>query len=310
MAYVWQIVIATFYPKSIIKGVILNARPNRNNNKLTRITNVLPLIRSYTTKPLKNAKIKITLNEDVFETQTNNQGAFFLEVLNTFNKKPIISVHYQKTKLDITQNYPIFFKNNKNNIGVISDIDDTILASHTADIIKRLITLVLVPSHKRKTISFTEKLLNVLALNKSNIYYVSKSESNLFGIISSFMQKNKLPKGPLLLTPFLNFKGLLKHKKGKDFKLSNIKYIIQNSPIHKKFILFGDDTQKDMEVYSTICNLFPDRIALVYIRQTKKKISRKKLDLWKNLKHIFPNAVYFNKNTDINSEIEKIKTLF
>ncbi|MCK5816257.1 MAG: App1 family protein, partial [Flavobacteriaceae bacterium] len=136
----------------------------------------------------------------------------------------------------------------------------------------------------------------------------SKSESNLFEILTSFISENKFPKGVLLLTPYLNFKQLLKGNKKIDFKLNTIHFIIENS-LNKKFILFGDDTQKDMEIYETIVKSFPNKIERIYIRKTKKHLSKQKSKLLNKLKETFPKTIYFNEETDLNLELKEVEKL-
>ena len=57
-----------------------------------------------------------------------------------------------------------------------------------------------------------------------------------------------------------------------NFKKDTIRLIIENNG-PKKYILFGDDTQKDLEVYSDIVKENAQRIQQVYIRQTKSGLS-------------------------------------
>ncbi|MEN8186677.1 MAG: App1 family protein [Bacteroidota bacterium] len=309
MAHVWQISIIAFSSITSLRGVVLYSEPKKQKNRMSIRTNLIKLINSYTIPPLKNASISIKLNEIEYKVSTNNQGAFSLDLDYSIEKEPNISVFYQGKKLIINQDYPIFHKNSQGNIDVISDIDDTLIVSHTATAIKRIGTLAMVSPHKRKTIEFTEKIINYLKKNHAGVFYVSKSESNLFGVLSSFIEHNKLPKGFLLLTPYLNFVQLLKGKKGKDFKIENISFIIENSG-DEKFVLFGDDTQKDMKIYTKIAKYYPDRISKIYIRQTKTKINKRKQMYWENLKSTFPKSVYFNKETDINAELKSIDKLF
>ena len=308
MAFVWQISVLALSSKTIINGVILNAMPSLEKKRISVLENLITLVKSYTRRPLKTTKIKIKLDKREFHVLTNKQGVFKLELDYTLEKEPEIDVFFQDKKLNIVQEYPVFFSNLTNEIDVISDIDDTILVSHTANIVKRIGVLSFVSPLKRKTVQFTQQLLSFSQEYPCNVFYVSISESNLFRVLCSFINNNQLPKGILLLTPYLNFKQLLKGKKGKDFKLNNIQYIIENSN-DKRFILFGDDTQRDMEVYAIISKIYPKRIARIYIRKTKKNVSKRKRLLLKNLKEIFPATVYFNENTDVDLEMKQIENL-
>ncbi len=308
MAFISQISIVAFESKSIITGVILN-KSSRKKHVKGILANLKSVLLSYRSILLKNAPIIISLDKKKYEISTNENGIFDLEIDYSIKSKPEISLLFQSHELEIQQEYPIFFKNSKSNIGIISDIDDTILVSHTANIIKRIGVLSFVPANKRKTIKFTQELLSLVSLNNSNVFYVSKSESNLFELLSTFIIYHQLPKGVLLLTPYLSVRQLLYSKKGKDFKLNKILFVLNNS-VNKKFILFGDDTQKDMEIYRIIANTHRKSIARIYIRQTKKKVNRRQRKLWNNLKETFSDSVYFNEHSNVTDELKELEKLY
>jgi phosphatidate phosphatase APP1 len=308
MVFIWQLSILTLSSKTIINGVVLKAKYPGNKKRKRIFKNLINLLNSYAKTTLKNSELTIQLNNNEFRTTTNSHGAFNIELDFTLEEKPEISILHQDENLKIIQDYPVFFRNTDANLNVISDIDDTILISHTANIIKRIGVMSLITPEKRRTIEFTQKLLTLLNRSSCNVFYISKSESNLFRILHTFIIINQLPKGILLLTPYLNFKQLLKGKKENDFKLKNIQFILENST-DKKFILLGDDTQKDMEVYTKIVKMYPSKIARIYIRQTNKNTNDRKRLLWENLKKTFSDSVYFNKNTDIDIESKHIENL-
>jgi phosphatidate phosphatase APP1 len=308
MAVVWQLSIITLSSKSLIKGVILKSNPFYKNGKFSVLDNLTMLMKSYFTSPVKNSEICIELENKTYSVVTNNHGMFELKLDITFRTIPRVHIWFQNTKLNINQDYPVFFKNETSKIAVISDIDDTILVSHTANAIKCIKELSLVPPHKRESILLTKKLLNLINKIPTNIFYVSKSESNLFKILYSFIIKNNLPKGVLLLTPYLNFKQLLYGKKADNFKLNIIEFILENSP-DKKFILFGDDTQNDIEIYTSIVKLFPNKIERIYIHQTIKSLNKQKKSLMNTLQKIFAATVYFNESTDLKLELRAIENL-
>lgn len=308
MAYVWQISIITFSSISMLRGVVLNSNPKKQESKISAGANLSNVINSYIIPPLKNASLSIILNKIEYKVSTNDKGAFSIELNYSIKEKPDISIFYRNKKLLINQKYPVFYKGSPGKIDVISDIDDTIIVSHSAKTIKRISTLAMVSPHKRKIVNFTKDILNYINKNKARVFYVSKSESNLFHILSSFIVHNELPKGVLFLTPYLNFKQLLSGEKVKNFKYKNIRFIIENSE-EEKYVLIGDDTQKDMEIYTQVAKDFPSKILRIYIRQTKSKISKRKQLYWENLNNTFPDAVYFNEKTDINMELENLKII-
>lgn len=307
MLYISQISIISYVSKTLLIGVVLNSK-NVKHTHINFLDNLKNVFCSYFKPVLKNTALKITIDNKSYDLITDNFGAFKLEIDHEFISEPKITVFFNKNRIPIQQDYPVFFKNSKNKISIISDIDDTILVSHTASIFKRIGVLSFIPPRKRKTIDFTQKLLSLNSIKESNVFYVSKSESNLFALLSTFILSHNLPKGVLLLTPYLSFSQMLKEKKRKDFKLKNIQNILNNSGI-KQFLLFGDDTQMDMEVYRIIANSYQDQIARIYIRQTSNKINNRKQQLWNKLKESFPNSVYFNENTDIEKELILLEEL-
>lgn len=305
---VWQLSVLHLADKTLISGVLLNRIPFSFDKKIGKFQHALQVFKSYFVGVYSDKKISITANQKTINTTTDEYGSFSVVAdFHVTDKVLVRAVGYDKP-LNILQSYPVVFRNTKSRFDVISDIDDTILVSYTANMIKRIGILSFVTPEKRKTVQFTQKLLGLLSEFPANVFYVSKSESNLFGILTSFIIKHKLPKGILLLTPYLSINRLIKEKKDKFFKLDHIQFIIENSS-DKKFILFGDDTQKDMEVYQIIAQNYPKKIARIYIRQTKMHVNQRKLRLFKKLKETFPNAVYFNINTNIDRELKNFKNL-
>lgn len=109
-----------------------------------------------------------------------------------------------------------------------------------------------------------------------------------------------MPRGPLLLTPFLNFLQLIGSKKNRDFKLITIETLIKNSK-NEQFILVGDDSQRDMEIYTVIATKYEMFISNIYIRQTKKTISDKQKTDWKALQETDVKSYYFKQNEVFSS---------
>lgn len=163
-------------------------------------------------------------------------------------------------------------------LGIISDIDDTFLISHSRSFFKKLYVLLLRNINKRKL--FEDVVSHYKALSvagqtneiaSNSFFYVSSSEYNLYEFIDSFARLHELPKAVIKLkdikagiSDFL-FTGRGNH----DHKFVKIKEIISFYP-HLQYVLMGDDSQHDPYIYERICKIFPMNIKAVYIRKTSK----------------------------------------
>lgn len=305
MAFVWQLAVLFFNQKTIIQGVILEGKPPKKREIVSTIRHFLIVIKTYFKKPLSDAKVIISYGDNQTQTITDEKGGFCIEFEGKKGQNVDIYLEGYSKPLQIIQTYPVDFSEQDFPVSVISDLDDTLMVSHTASFWKRVGTLLFIPPRKRKPVSFTTGLLGYIKEEGGQVYYISKSESNLFGIISSVIQDHKLPIGPLFLTSYLNHFELLNPGKGHDYKANSIKDIFTFSA-EKKFILIGDDTQADTTVYSSIAKQYPERIVKVYIRRTKRNLSPQKKTYIARFYKMNTPFLYFTDEDDLTKEIKWI----
>ena len=302
---VWQISALNLNKRTLFCGVLLKDIPYSFNKKVTGFKNLINVIRSYFINAYANKNISITSNGKTTNVITDKNGSFRAVTDNLHEGEIKINISGKDEPLRISQSYPITFKNTDSKIDVISDIDDTIIVSYTANFFKRIGTLAFKAPKKRKVISYTQKMFDAFIEQNSRIFYVSKSESNLFGTLTDFIQHNDLPKGMLFLTPYLKLHQLFKPKKG-GFKIDNIRFLIENTGT-KNYVLFGDDSQLDMDIYSRLVKDYPKRILKIYIRQTKSIISPRQKRMMKNLKSGGVPVKYFKSDDDLEVSDELIQ---
>ncbi len=102
------------------------------------------------------------------------------------------------------------------------------------------------------------------------VFYVSSSPWNLFSYLVTFQRARGLPLGPVMLRDWgFNRKTLGKEGHG-SHKMEAIRAILTTFP-QLQFALIGDDTQKDLMAFGKIANEFPGRIAAVFIRAVSGK---------------------------------------
>ena len=91
-------------------------------------------------------------------------------------------------------------------------------------------------------------------------------------------------------------------------KRNAIKSIIDLSR-DKYFVLIGDDTQKDMDVYYEIAKLYPNQILKIYIRKTRKELLRGKENLIVQLQDQQIPFRYYLDSDDYSEEVDLIYEL-
>ncbi len=158
------------------------------------------------------------------------------------------------------------------NLGIISDIDDTILQTDAANIIKMMVNTFTKNSQTRLTFPGVKELYKGLQKGKlgtelNPIFYLSNSPWNLYDFLDEFIEINGIPKGSILLRDF----GFDNDKIIADsgHKLKTTEKLIHFYP-NMKFILIGDSGEKDPEYYQEIAEKYPKRIKAIYIRDVSK----------------------------------------
>jgi phosphatidate phosphatase APP1 len=147
---------------------------------------------------------------------------------------------------------------NRARFGVISDIDDTIVASNVARKMRMILTIALSNARTRKPFPGVAAFYRALHAGVNPVFYVSKSPWNLYAPILEYLEVQELPIGPLVLRDF----GL---RPEKDHKRKAIEDILATYP-KLAFILIGDSGEEDPEIYSEIVYRYKNRIRAIYIR--------------------------------------------
>ncbi|WP_127846400.1 phosphatase domain-containing protein [Psychroflexus aestuariivivens] len=306
MAFLWHLSIIQLDQKTLVTGTVLKNKTSIIQKPKSIFGNSLKVLKSYWKKPYSDRSIYLKSDEKSLSLKTDSKGYFF-KVFDAFQSTNFDFYDENGNILEPTQSHPFVFKNKSGLIEIISDIDDTVIHSHTASALKRIYTILFKRPNKRKKVLYISALLDFFEKKDFRIFYLSKSESNLFGLITSIFRFNDVPEGPLLLTPYLKFKMLFKPSKG-EHKLKFLRALISNLP-QKRFILIGDDTQKDMDIYKQIVNEFEDRIIKVYIRQTGFNVDEIQQSKWESLKNSGVECVYFQDDYNIEEEIQNLNQL-
>ncbi|AGF71190.1 App1 family protein [Corynebacterium halotolerans] len=152
-------------------------------------------------------------------------------------------------------------------IGLISDIDDTVLVTWLPRALLAAWNSWVRHTDQRKPVPGMNEFYRELLHDHPDapVFYLSTGAWNTYETLVDFLRKHDLPKGPLLLTdwgptPTGLFRSGQEHKK---VQLRNL--FIEYPDI--QWILVGDDGQHDPLIYGEAVFEHPDRIIGVALRQ-------------------------------------------
>jgi phosphatidate phosphatase APP1 len=154
--------------------------------------------------------------------------------------------------------------------GVISDIDDTVVYTYSNDLLRMVQIVYLGNAYTRIPFPGISRFYQALHQGGSGqesnpFFYVSNSTWNLYDLLMQFLEIHELPTGPLLLSDFEFSLDQILTFTHEQYKLKHLRPIFECYP-NLAFILIGDSSQRDAEIYSQLVQDYPNQVLAIYIR--------------------------------------------
>lgn len=269
----------------------------------------------FTIDPVKNATVQLRFKDLEVVTKTLDDGYFRFNI--PYNKFLDSGWHPYSVSCNLNGKGMVergeLLKPFKSKLGIISDIDDTFLISHTHNFFKKLYVILTKNIDNREI--FDDVVPHYQALSRAgqeegqfnSFFYVSSSEWNLYEFILQFARKHELPKAIIKLKDIKTGLGdfLFTGRGGHDHKFIKIKDIISFYP-QLRYVLMGDDSQHDPFLYERIVKMFPVNIKAVYIRQTSRRQKEKVIEVLENLEDLGIATCYFQDSGTAIGHSKKI----
>lgn len=299
----------------IVMGHVFKSEFNYDFQKKS-FKNASSIIHLFQVKTIKNFDVYLKHGELQIHTKTLNDGyfKFCIPLEKEFNfgwMEYEVSIKYESKTVTSKGS---FIRPHKGNLGIISDIDDTFLVSHTHSYFRKLYILLFRNVNKRKI--FNDVVPHYQALSSAGrnnkdeqnaFFYISSSEWNLYRYIVKFTKIHQLPRAVILLkdikTGLADF--LMSGRRNHNHKFEKIKHVLEFYP-NLKYVLIGDDSQDDPYLYETICKIFPVTVRAVYIRKTGKKEKEKVTQTLRNLENLDVAVCYFSHSSEAIAHSKKI----
>lgn len=294
----------------IVFGHVLKLSPlPRKKFRKNFFNNSYGLLRLFMVKPYVEAFVQLQWDNIIYETKTQDDGFFKFEwspaapLSSGWHTVKVKLVH-KRSKHKTVETAGEFFIPYKYEFAFISDIDDTFLISHSSNLRKRLYVLFTKNARSRKPFEGVVNHYQLLASTGADrdthnlFFYVSSSEWNLYDYIFEFAKNNKLPKGIYLLNQLKTFSQVFKTgQNNHKTKFMRISRIMEAYP-DQKFILLGDDSQEDPNIYAAVVEHFPQNIYAIYLRHVLKSSHERVGKIVDKIKEKGIHCCYFTHSSE------------
>jgi phosphatidate phosphatase APP1 len=239
------------------------------------LTRLRAMMEIYNSHEIAGVKVRLRAYGLKAEAVSDEEGYFTFELPvetplpeTTQWERAILSTPEAEAQQGEIQ-VPVMAPGTDNHWGIISDIDDTVVETGATDFVKNWRRVLVERPQDRLAVPGASTLYKTIARDHiapvRPFFYVSSSPWNLYGFITEFMELNSIPHGPMFLKDYgIDDNQFIRPSHG-EHKLKAIETVLAFYPGFK-FLLIGDNGQKDVEVYSRAVADFPGRVAAVFIR--------------------------------------------
>lgn len=222
----------------------------------------------YRTRFVAEQQIELIFNSGKITTTTDAKGSFYYTADLVPGQNSILDIQLAGISVKfMPELYDLSIHEITSNTILISDIDDTVIHSFISNKFMKFVTLMFTAVERRRAVEPTMKLIRDLYTSGTTPFYLSNSEQNLYPLIYRFLKHNSFPKGPVFLKEMRRLRDVFL---GKNFpqqslhKLTTLNLLLHFFP-DKKFILVGDNTQHDLDIYLRMADKFADSIQYIII---------------------------------------------
>ena len=248
----------------------------------SRWRNLRNTFRLFATREVSGVRVRARYGDLQTTSVTDAEGYFWSE----FNlREPMAAGPWERVEVDIEEPNrsdpvaaDVLIPPERARFGVVSDIDDTVVATNVTSTFRMLTTVLLSNAHARMPFegiaAFYLALMRGASGGEGNpIFYVSNGPWNFHGLLVEFFKLNRIPLGPIFLRDFGAQVLFSSHSAQGDHKLARIGQILAlYEPL--PFVLIGDSGERDPEIYAEIVRRFPGRIRAIYIRSVDRRAQR------------------------------------
>ena len=162
---------------------------------------------------------------------------------------------------------PVLVVGPETTVGIVSDIDDTVMVTLAPRPLIAAWNVFVRRDDARVPVRGMADLYRALGAGRADVpvVYVSNGAWNSAPAIGRFLRRFGFPSGPMLLTDWgPTTTGWFRN--GTEHKRASLRRLATELP-HVRWVLVGDDGQRDPQIYDEFARAEPDRVRAVIIRE-------------------------------------------
>ena len=244
----------------------------RETSIWTNISNTLHRLGS---DEIPGARVRASIGGRSRETTTDAEGYFALEL----EPETALTPGWHEVELELLESVGnpgnrttcarVLVPSPDADFAVISDVDDTIIRTHSTDLIRQMAIIFGKGATGRTAFPGVPAFYRALARGpdergQNPVFYVSKSGWNLYDLLDEFLRMHDIPEGPLFLSDLRLFEKQSEVMGSARHKWANIDLLMRTYP-ELPFVLVGDSGMHDPELYQQIVERHPGRVRAVYL---------------------------------------------
>jgi phosphatidate phosphatase APP1 len=221
--------------------------------------------RAFLSVPVPAHRVRIEINEQSYDVVTDRGG--YIDLRLDAQLPPGWHPVTLRTAGDVAANCDVRIVAPDATLGVVCDIDDTVMVTHLPRPFLAAWNSFVLKEHARRPVTGMARLLQsvVDADPEAAVVYLSTGAWNVAPTIERFLARHEFPPGPLLLTDW-GPTNTGWFRSGIEHKCSALRRLADELPA-VRWVLVGDDGQHDPKIYADFASECPQAVRGVAIRQ-------------------------------------------
>lgn len=233
--------------------------------------NLVDNLKALESDEVRDAEVRVTVGGASYTATTDADGVFRVQVKGLPTSQALRAGELEVTvelvapaKMKGSVGRGRLYVHDGPVVGVVSDVDDTVVKTWVTDKSKLVGAVLLKNSRQLEpVVGAAAAYRKARERGARAFFYLSGSPQNFYLRIQDYLATQGFPPGPLLLKNL----GEDKLTQQEGYKAARLEALLESLP-QLRVVLVGDSGEKDPEIYAALRKKHPERVLGVVIRKT------------------------------------------